>query len=267
MEQPVSIKASAGTPRSNTMIAPVATPGGEAAIAQAVEDLALLKWKQESAKKEQIRNSGGKSEMSRPPLPGQGSGKRKRDSSGGDEGRTRGTSRNLSFTPIASGGKAGIASMTTRGASSNANANYSSSSSPSVPMFSLRSASPNSMNIASALSLLSGVNVNANSQSGKSSPFSSSISVKINVKREMTRSNSNSSSSDSTSSDSESFDGPSPTNSIGRKDSIDSSELERKDSIGSSSSENEGQGEGQWEHAKNMLVQGVGIISMPIPIE
>jgi len=218
-----------GTPQSE----------GEDGIERAAEYLALLqKGREESAKKAAALQRAVKSEgvgagtassdsASRPPLPGT-SGKRKRDSAGSDEGR-----RSLSFTPVPSGDKQ-------RGCSAVA-------ASPGIPVFSLRSASPNSMHIASALSLLSGKSYCPNVQ--KQTPYDAAKTLDragLKIVR------ANSSASDATTSEDDSqYGGPSPA----------SPDLERKDSMDCSSSsdaEVPEVPEKQWG-GKGLAVRGVAI--------
>ena len=212
---------------------PVGTPQpeGEEGIFKAAEDLnLLLQWRKESAKKELELQQSLKKEFkhnsaSRPPLPTNGSAKRKRESSiGENNNKSDGYGRLLSFTPIVPHNE-GIAG---------AHQSNRNSTSPSVPVFSLRTASPNSMNIASALNLLSNTNNNSN---GKSSPYSSSQLAKHGIKMRTTigaTQDSTTSDEDNTShlaSPNSSNSGDSSLNHLERKDSLSD------DSVGSGRSE------------------------------
>lgn len=226
-----------GTPQSE----------GEEGIERAAEYLALLqKGREESAKKaaalqKAIRSEGdgavSSGSGSRPPLPGSTSGKRKRDSTGSDEGR-----RSLSFTPILSGGK-------TAGDALN------SSASPGIPVFSLRSASPNSMNIASALSLLSGKSYASSPVLQKQATYEVPTAAASIQERSLKLGRANSSASDATTSEDDSmYGGPSPT----------SSDLERKDSMDCSSSSSSSDADvseksEKWDARGGLVVRGVAI--------
>lgn len=225
-----ALPAAMGTPQSE----------GEEGIERAAEYLALLqkgRELEESAKKAmslqralQSEGEGGpvmSSTAWKPPLPGSASGKRKRDSTGSDEGR-----RGTSFTPIISSAK-------------NVGENAPGHSSPGIPVFSLRSASPNSMNIASALSLLAGHKL--------PSPISHNTHIApklvVTADRSLKLARTNSSASDATTSEDDSFGGPSPT----------SSDIERKDSIDGSSSNSDIEIPDKWA-ARGLVVRGVAIV-------
>ena len=205
-------------------------PEGEEGIARAAEYLSILQHGRGTDSKKDIESStgGGKldvdsSGMGRPPLPGGLSSgvKRKRESVGHAEGNP-----NLSFTPIFFGNKnQGIAS-----------AEKWNGAAHDIPVFSLRSASPNSINIASALSLLSGAR--------KPQVLNATLMVKANQSK-----HGSNSFSDATTSEDDSYGVVSPSSSdMDRKDSIDSS---------SASSDTDVHDHGGW--VGGLVIRGVAI--------
>jgi hypothetical protein len=167
--------------------------------------------------KVEIKVESGSASASKPPLPTSGV-KRKRSTRGGNEEAT--IQQKGAFTPIVG---SGIAAGAKRSAGSG-----SGGRGKSRGTISFRSASPNSINIASALSLLSGV---------RCSP----VLVKTEKRRR-----SGDMLEASTSSESEGHTSPvSSDNSLGRKDSLDESTTSSSASDMSQSDPHERKG-GPW---------------------
>jgi hypothetical protein len=243
---------SAGTPSGE----------GEEGIARAAEYLSILqngRGTDEAKKDPELGMGGGKLNIeggSRPPLPGGGSSreKRKRENIGlglALEGPSTHTNMAMSFTPIYAGSKnQGIAS-----AEKWNGGGYGHGGSHDIPVFSLRSASPNSINIASALSLLSGSHANK--------VFKPTATLVVKTNQLGGKGGINSFSSDATTSEDDSYD-PSPSSS-----SMSGSEMDRKDSIDSSSngSSNGGSGSGSdSEAAESMRWGGPSLVIRGVAI-